>query len=291
MDAPPRFACKRKRQRRETLTCLKANLSGHKATHVEYETITQRNYMTEAIILCGGAGLRLRPVTGEGPKSMAQVAGSPFLEMPLRQLQRCGVQRVILAVGFGAAAIQSYFGETFCGMEVEYSNESSPLGTGGALQNAAKHVGSSSCLVMNGDSYTDVDLQQVVAAHLESEADVSVVVVPVDERGDVGSVLLDADNNVVEFAEKERALFAQHLNAGIYMLSQETLRGIRPEHPISLERELFPEWIREGRRIKGFVHSGKCVDIGTPERYTAAQDVLAGAENAGQSGMEKECRV
>ena len=93
--------------------------------------------MTDAIILCGGAGLRLRPITGAGPKSLAQVSGRPFLETLLRQLQRHGFQRVILAVGYAAADIQAYFGESFGGMNVEYSNEATPLGTGGAVRNAA----------------------------------------------------------------------------------------------------------------------------------------------------------
>lgn len=231
--------------------------------------------VVDAIILCGGAGLRLRSVTGNDPKSMAQIAGRPFLEMPLKQLRRHGFQRVILAVGYAADAIESHFGPTFGSMDIEYSIESSPLGTGGALSNAAAQVKSKSCLVMNGDSYTDVDLLKFVTSHLESQADASVAVVPVDERGDVGSVLLDGGGNVVKFAEKEPSLRAQHLNAGIYMLSWDMLFGIPSGLPISLERELFPRWIREGRRIRAFIHSGTCVDIGTPERYQAAQEILA----------------
>ncbi len=222
---------------------------------------------------------------------MAQVADSPFLEMPLRQLRRHGFQRVILAVGYAASAIQSHFGRSFCGIDIEYSEEASPLGTGGALSNAAPHVKSKDCLIMNGDSYTDVDLGRFAADHRESEADVSVVVVPVDERGDVGSVVFDEDRNVVQFSEKERSLFAQHLNAGIYMLSGELLHGIQPGLTISLERELFPQWIREGRRVKGFVHSGKCIDIGTPERYQVAQEVLAQVEVAARPTGDEEFRA
>lgn len=234
--------------------------------------------LPDAIILCGGAGLRLRPVTGDSPKSMAQVSGRPFLEVLLRQLQRHGFQRVILAVGFRATAIQSHFGDTFGGMRIDYSGESSPLGTAGALKNAARHIQSNCCLAMNGDSYTDVDLQGFMAVHAESEAEASLVVVPVDDRGDVGSVVLDGQNNVLLFGEKERSLFAQYLNAGIYMLSTELLNGIPSGRPMSLERELFPKWIEQGRRIKSFVHFGRCVDIGTPDRYQTAQEVLAVAE-------------
>ena len=247
---------------------------------------------TDAIVLCGGAGLRLRPVTGDGPKSMAQVSGRPFLETLLRQLERHGFQRTILAVGYRSTDIQSYFGDTFGGMDVEYSNELSPLGTGGAVRNAAALIESPACLVMNGDSYTDVDLRAFAAAHqTDSKADISLVVVPVDERGDTGSILLDADRNVVEFAEKERPAGAHHLNAGIYMLSREMLNGIPPGRPVSLERELFPKWIQEGRRVKAFVHAGKCVDIGTPERFQAAQEVLAEVEIAAEPAGEEECRA
>jgi mannose-1-phosphate guanylyltransferase len=246
---------------------------------------------TDAIILCGGAGLRLRPVTGDGPKSMAQVSGRPFLETLLRQLERHEFRRTILAVGYRSGDIQSYFGETFAGMDVKYSNELSPLGTGGAVRNAAGLVKSAACLVMNGDSYTDVDLRAFVADHVDSKADVSLVVVPVDERGDTGSILLDADRNVVQFAEKERPLLAHHLNAGIYMLSREMLYGIPAGQPVSLERELFPRWIQEGRRIKAFVHSGKCVDIGTPERFQAAQETLAEVEVAAKPAGNEDYRA
>ena len=247
--------------------------------------------MTEAIILCGGAGLRLRSVTGNDPKSMVRIAGGPFLGILLKQLRRHGFQRVILAVGYAGAAIQSYFGERFGGIDMEYSNELSPLGTGGALGNASQLIRSSSCLVMNGDSYTDVDLQEFAIAHGESGADVSVVVVPVDERGDVGSVLIDADNNIIQFSEKTRPALAAHLNAGIYMLSSEILYGIPPGLPISIERELIPKWIREGRRIRALVHSGKCVDIGTPERYQAAQKILADIEFAPAGARDEEDRA
>jgi NDP-sugar pyrophosphorylase family protein len=234
----------------------------------------------DAIILCGGAGLRLRPITGDGPKSMAHVSGRPFLETLLRQLERFGFQRVILAVGFAATDIQSYFGDRFGGLDVEYSLELSPLGTGGALGNTRRLIRSRSYLVMNGDSYTDVDLREFIIAHDESGAEISVVVVPVDDRQDIGSVLLDTDRNVLQFAEKEQPELARHLNAGIYMLSSDILREIPRDRPVSLERELFPQWIREGRSVRAFIHSGKCVDIGTPERYRTAQKALANVELA-----------
>ena len=115
--------------------------------------------MPDAIVLCGGAGLRLRSVIGDAPKGMAAVAGRPFLELLLRQLRRHGFERVILAVGYQRDMIYSHFGESAFGLRLAYSVESSPLGTGGAVRNAADLVESESVLIMNGDSYTDADLQ------------------------------------------------------------------------------------------------------------------------------------
>jgi NDP-sugar pyrophosphorylase family protein len=244
--------------------------------------------LTEVIILCGGAGLRLRPVTGTGPKSMANISGRPFIEILVDQLAGFGFRRIILAIGYEGAAIRSYFGDVFRGVDVAYSNELSPLGTGGALRNAVPQVGSISCLVMNGDSYTDVNLRKFAAAHHDLAPDASVVVVPVDERGDAGSVVIDAAANVVQFAEKERPSLAKHLNAGIYMLSRDLMLRIPEGLPLSLERDLFPEWIREGRAVKAFVHPGKCVDIGTPERYRAAQNIFAGATIGAKSNGEED---
>jgi NDP-sugar pyrophosphorylase family protein len=232
----------------------------------------------EAIVLCGGAGLRLRDVTGSGPKSMATIAGRPFLELLLKQLQRSGFERAILAVGYQRDVIRAYFGERAHGLHLVYSDESSPLGTGGALRNAADLVQSDTVLIMNGDSYTDADLIQFVVDHDGSEADASMIVVPVDGRNDCGSVLLDQNDRLVRFEEKQGPSGAKYLNAGIYLVSRSLLFDIPAGLQISLERELLPRWLKEGKYVKGFVHSGMCVDIGTPERYQGAQDRLAKAE-------------
>jgi NDP-sugar pyrophosphorylase family protein len=232
----------------------------------------------DAIILCGGAGLRLRPVVGTGPKSMASVSGRPFLELLLRQLQRYGFERAILAIGYRGAEIESHFGAKFGGMDLLYSNEISPLGTAGALRNAAAQVRSASCLAMNGDSYTAVDLAKFAAAHRASQADVSVVIAPVDERSDCGCIELDGAGNLVQFLEKAQSPAARYLNAGVYALALSRLIEMPAGVAISLEREMFPRWIRRGLKVKGFVYSGKCIDIGTPDRYRVANEVLAGAE-------------
>jgi NDP-sugar pyrophosphorylase family protein len=232
----------------------------------------------DAVVLCGGMGLRLQSVIGEAPKGMAEVSGRPFLELLLRQLCRHGFRRAILAVGYQRDAIRMHFGDHAFGFELVYSEETSPLGTGGALRNAVEHIASDSLLVMNGDSYTNVDLTHFLDYCRESAADAGVVVVPADGRSDCGFVLLDGDGRMEGFNEKQAPVDASYVNAGIYLLSRQELLDIPTVEAVSLERELLPRWLREGREIKGFIYSGPCVDIGTPERYRLAQSALADVE-------------
>jgi mannose-1-phosphate guanylyltransferase len=244
----------------------------------------------DAILLCGGAGLRLRSVIGDAPKGMAAVAGRPFLELLLRQLHRHGFERAILAVGYQKDTIESHFGGRACGLYLTYSAESCPLGTGGALRNAADLVESESVLVMNGDSHTDIDIGKFVTSHNETKADASLVVVPADGRVDCGSVQVDVFGKLVRFNEKQDSADARYINAGIYILSRSMLRDIPSGVCLSLERELFPRWLAERRDIRVFVHPGKCVDIGTPERYHVAQDLLAHVETGVSTAVEVDKR-
>jgi NDP-sugar pyrophosphorylase family protein len=237
----------------------------------------------DAILLWGGAGLRLRSITGDVPKAMADIAGRPFLELLLRQLQRHGFRSAILAVGYRRDVIRSHFGKQVFGLHLTYSSELSPLGTGGALRNAADLVESDNVLIMNGDSYTDADLNKFAADHRESKAEVSMLIVPADERGDCGSVLVDENSKLAAFEEKQDSFHAPYVNAGIYMMSRQILYEIPTGLEISLEQELLPRWLQQGKHIKGFVCLGKCIDIGTPERYRSAQDILANVEVHGNA--------
>jgi NDP-sugar pyrophosphorylase family protein len=235
--------------------------------------------MPNAMLVCGGAGLRLRSVTGNVPKAMANIAGRPFLELLLKQLRRHGLQRAILAVGHKKDVIRSYFGERAFGLNLAYSAESSPLGTGGALRNAVDIVESDSVLVMNGDSYTDANLTEFVAAYRESKADASVLLVPADGRDDCGTVLVNERGKLVRFEEKQHSFHAPYVNAGVYMISRQMLYEIPRGLEISLEQELLPQWLKQGKDITGFVClDSRCIDIGTPERYRNAQDILANVE-------------
>jgi len=232
----------------------------------------------DAIILCGGAGLRLKSVTGSAPKSLVGIGKRPFLEILLSQLRRHEFNRVILAVGYQEDLIRSHFGDQAHSLKIYYSIESTPLGTGGALRNALDLMDSNSALIMNGDSYTDADLHSFSIYHQNKNADVSVLVVPGDGRTDCGLVSVDTDGKVLGFKEKQSVFGNQYVNAGIYLASKQILGEIPTGVQVSLEAELFQQWLREGKHLRAFHHSGQCVDIGTPERYRNAQVVLASAE-------------
>jgi mannose-1-phosphate guanylyltransferase len=241
----------------------------------------------DAIILCGGAGSRLRSITGEAPKSLATIGGRPFLDILLSQLRRQGFRHVILAVGYQRDLIRSYFDSRAGDVSLEYSIETTPLGTGGALRNAVDFVKSDSVLVMNGDSYTDADLFGFVADYREAKADLSAIVVPTDGRVDCGLVSIDSSNRVLGFKEKQSATGMQYVNAGIYMVAKRILYEIPLNQKFSLEEELFPQLLTEGKNIRAFHHAGRCIDIGTPERYQSAQETLALVELGGfASGSE-----
>jgi D-glycero-alpha-D-manno-heptose 1-phosphate guanylyltransferase len=237
----------------------------------------------DAIILCGGAGLRMKSVTGDAPKSLASIGKRPFLEILLRQLRRHGFDKAILAVGYRRDLIRSHFGDQAQGLEIRYSIESKPLGTGGALRNAVDLMDSDVALILNGDSYTDADLQLFSRDYQSSNVDLSILVVPADGRTDCGLVSVDAGGKVLGFKEKQFALGKQFVNAGIYMLSKRLLAEIAADVSVSLETELFPRWLTEGKHLRAYHHRGHCIDIGTPERYRDAQIILGNAEAVASS--------
>jgi NDP-sugar pyrophosphorylase family protein len=237
--------------------------------------------VADAIVLCGGAGLRLRSVTGDAPKSLASIGSRPFLEILLSQLRRHGFRRAILAVGYQSDLIRSHFGDRAHGLMLEYSVELTPLGTGGALRNAIEFVESDSALIMNGDSYTDADLSAFAADFRAAKVDISMLVAPADGRVDCGLVSVDPVGRVLGFKEKQAAFGTQYVNAGIYMAAKRILCDVPPGLQVSLESELIPRWLTEGKQLRAFRHSGQCIDIGTPERYRSAQDTLANVEMDG----------
>jgi mannose-1-phosphate guanylyltransferase len=230
--------------------------------------------MIDALILVGGLGTRLRPAIGtDTPKPMADVAGRPFLAYLLAQLRRDGFGRVVLATGHGAEAVERYFGTGESpNQTITYSSEPAPLGTGGALRYARPRLHGDRVLVMNGDSFLEARLGDLVDAHARARRAnpallASLCLARVDDPGRYGAVECDADGTIRRFREKSADAPAGLINAGIYVVERALIDGIPEGRPVSLEREVFPA-LADGR-LHGVELTGSFVDIGIPEAYAA----------------------
>lgn len=219
-------------------------------------------------ILAGGLGTRLRPAIGDRAKVVAEVEGRPFLTHLLDALAAAGFRDVVLCVGHRADEVESALGAAYGPVRIAYSRESEPLGTGGAIALAAPLLAAPACMVMNGDSFCDVDFAAAWARHRERAAEASVVVVEVPDASRYGRVELGADDRVVRFAEKQDDGRPGWINAGIYLLSRARLASIERGRPLSLEREVLPGWVAQG--LFAFRTRGRFIDIGTPGSYAEA---------------------
>jgi len=224
--------------------------------------------MPDAVILCGGQGTRIRSVLGDCPKSMARIAGQPFLEILLNQVETAGWRRVVLCSGYGREALRRYFASHRSILETCFCEEETPLGTGGALLNALSLLRSDAVLVMNGDSYVSVDLAALYDRYRQLLTKLLMVIVPTDGRNDAGRVVIDSGYRITGFAEKTDPTDNCFYNAGVYLISRPLLETATLGRSISLERELIPQWIPMG--IHAFIHNGPLLDIGTPERLATA---------------------
>jgi len=226
----------------------------------------------QTAILCGGLGTRLRPALPDLPKTLAPVGGRPWLEILMAQLRDAGATRIVLCTGCGAAAIEQQFAGRLAEPELVFSPESVPMGTGGAIALAAPHLHSDPVLVLNGDSLVPgLDWSALLQIFHSTAPAGIMVLVPRDDRQDTGSVALDAHSMVSAFAEKLPLTTAPYQNAGIYILSRRLLTMVPHDRPSSLEHEWLPRWLSHG--IRGFVHSGGLLDIGTPARWAEAQSL------------------
>ncbi len=224
----------------------------------------------QAIILAGGAGTRLRSLISDVPKSMAPVAGRPFLEYLLHQLRRDGFTRVVLCAGHLAPQLREHFELGLrWGVEIEYSVEQEPLGTGGALRLALPMLLGDRWLVMNGDSLFDVSLAGLVATHRQASVPATLGLVRVEDAGRYGSIETAADGAVTAFVEKADAAGPGLVNGGLYVIERSTLELIPEGRPASLEREVLPRLV--GRGLRGVVLDGFFIDIGVPHDYLRAE--------------------
>ena len=222
-----------------------------------------------AVILVGGEGTRLRPLTDSVPKSMVPVLNQPFLEHVIAYLKKYGVGHIILTLSYRPEVIQAYFGDGNA-MEVSltYCMEDSPLGTAGAVKNTEPYL-DSTFIVLNGDVFTDLDIADMLSFHRRRKAKATIALTWVDNPCAFGVVETDADGRVRHFIEKPAPdkVTTNWINAGVYILEPEVLKHIPAGSHYMFEKGLFPLLLELGEPVYGYQYRGYWLDMGTPEKY------------------------
>jgi len=226
----------------------------------------------QAVVLVGGEGTRLRPLTNLTPKPMIPVMNVPFLERTLRRLKAAGIDDVILPAGYLPEAITSFFGDgSPLGLRLRYVIEETPLGTAGALKNLEPYI-DGPFFVLNGDVLTNLDLQAMLADHRRTGGIATLHLVRVEDPSAFGCVVHDASGRVSAFVEKppRDAAPTNEINAGTYLLEPEILNAIPAGRPVSIERETFPALIAQKKDLYAYTTDDYWIDLGRPEAYLAS---------------------
>ena len=234
----------------------------------------------KALILAGGLGTRLRPLTYTRPKHLLPIANRPHIEHVFDLLEACGVDEVVLLTSYLAEQFGSVIGAAAArGLCVQVAHEHEPLGTAGAFKNAQSLVGDETFLAFNGDILSDIDLQLVLEFHRDRKAEATIVLTPVEDPSAFGVVPTDETGRVLGFIEKppRHESPTNLINAGIYVFEPSILDRIPAGAVYSAERELFPALVEEGAPLYATPTSAYWMDIGTPENYLRANlDALLG---------------
>jgi mannose-1-phosphate guanylyltransferase len=236
----------------------------------------------QAVILVGGQGTRLRPLSYHMPKSMMPVLNRPFLEHTLAYLKNYGVSEVILTLSHLPEAIQGHLGDgTNLGIRLSYALEDSPLGTAGAVKNAEAHL-TDTFAVLNGDIFTDLDLGDLVTFHRHKGAQATIALTHVDNPSAFGVVETESDGRVRRFIEKPSPdqITSHWINAGVYILEPEVLSHVPQNSHYMFERGLFPRLLELGEPVYGYPFRGYWLDMGTPEKYLRLNCDLLQAKTA-----------
>ncbi|QNG19447.1 NDP-sugar synthase [Rhodococcus triatomae] len=233
---------------------------------------------TDAVVLVGGKGTRLRPLTLSAPKPMLPTAGQPFLSHLLARIAESGITHVVLSTSFKAEVFEEYFGDgSKLGLEIEYVFEEEPLGTGGGIRNVLPKLRGENVMVFNGDVLTGSDLSALLDTHTEKEADVTLHLVRVGDPRAYGSVPTDAEGRVTAFLEKTQDPPTDQINAGCYVFRREVIEEIPANRAVSVEREVFPALLARDARVYGYVDTTYWRDMGTPEDFVrGSADLVRG---------------
>ena len=233
----------------------------------------------QALILAGGKGLRLRPLTIHTPKPIVPVANRPLLLYQIELLKRAGITEITLSLSYQPNKIEEVFGDgSEQGVKIRYTVEAEPLGTAGAFKHAQPTIRAAT-VVLNGDILTNINLAEVVAYHHRHEALATIVSVPVADPSLYGMVESDAEGRVSRYVEKPKAdeITCDTINAGIYVLEPRVLDLIPADESYSFEYGLFPQLLAQGARFYAYTAQAYWLDIGAPQRYLQAHlDLLGG---------------
>ncbi|WP_374582201.1 sugar phosphate nucleotidyltransferase [Frankia sp. CiP3] len=235
----------------------------------------------DAVMLVGGQGSRLRPLTMSAPKPMLPVAGVPVTAHMLARARDAGITRVVLATAYRAEVFEEYFGDGSAhGLELEYVTEAEPLGTGGAIRNVASRLRAAPgepVVVFNGDILSGLDIVALVRRHRDTDAAVTLHLTEVGDPRAFGVVPTDADGRVTQFLEKTPDPPTNRINAGCYVFRRSVIDGIPAGRPVSVERETFPGLLASGVLVAGYVDSTYWLDLGTPDAFIqGSRDLVTG---------------
>ena len=234
---------------------------------------------TSAILLVGGMGTRLMPLTSKTPKPMLQVAGVPFTEHQIRKAAQAGISEIVLATSYKAELFEPYFGDgRKFGIKIKYAVEESALGTGGGIRNAAALLDDcDQVVIFNGDVLSGHDLAAQLEFHKINQADVSLYLTKVEDARSYGCVELVEGNRVKSFLEKMDKPVSNLINAGCYIFNRDIIDKIPFNQVVSVERDTFPELLALKSRVFGFLDSSYWLDIGTPAALVkASADLVTG---------------
>ncbi|WP_420099672.1 sugar phosphate nucleotidyltransferase [Corynebacterium sp.] len=233
---------------------------------------------TDAVILVGGKGTRLRPLTNSIPKPMLPVAGYPFLQHLLGRIRDAGMTHVVLGTSFKAEVFEEHFGDgSELGLEIEYVVEDSPLGTGGGIRNVLPYLRHDRAMIFNGDILGGTDLNAVLRTHVDNAADVSLHLLRVADPRAFGCVPTANDGRVEAFLEKAEDPPTDQINAGCYVFQRDIVESIPENRVVSVERDVFPDLLEKGRRLYGHVDQAYWRDLGTPDDFVrGSSDLVRG---------------
>ena len=227
--------------------------------------------LNTAIILAGGFGTRLQSVVADVPKPMAPINGIPFLNYQLMYLKHYGIKNIIFSTGYLSEKISEYYKRDFNGLTISYSHESSPMGTGGGIRLALDKTNEEDVLVLNGDSFFDVNIEKLFMTHKIANSPASLALRKVEDASRYGTIIKNSESRITSFKEKDDVIHKGIINGGVYILNKKQFLKHTPTNQnFSIEKDFFEKKINE-LNIFGFEFDGYFIDIGIPEDYLKAQ--------------------